>query len=239
MSGVAAWGVPDLHLADQCLDADYRDGERDASAASRRRRRVYVRKTDVVLSAAERVFLQSGFAATSMDDIAEEAGVSKRTVYSNFGNKQNLFAEVIRARCAMVPPDPQALTHALERSPDEGLVMLSVDFLTNIFDLAQVKLYQTVIAAVRRNPDVERIMYDGPIMQTQRMFEALLAAHVESGLLILDDVEVAAVRLIAMLKTNLQLKLLLGQPVPRDATILRRSAEASVHVFLYGALPRT
>lgn len=44
-----------------------------------------------MLSAAERVFAERGFQATSMDDIAELVGVSKPMLYEYFGSKEGLL----------------------------------------------------------------------------------------------------------------------------------------------------
>ncbi|MHA3020948.1 TetR/AcrR family transcriptional regulator [Mycobacterium sp. BMJ-28] len=48
-----------------------------------------------LLEAAKRRFLTHGYAATSLDDIAEDAGYSKGAVYSNFGSKQNVCRAVL------------------------------------------------------------------------------------------------------------------------------------------------
>ncbi len=55
-------------------------------------------KRAAILAAAKSLFVRNAFAGTSMDAIAAEAGVSKLTVYSHFGDKDNLFREVIRSR---------------------------------------------------------------------------------------------------------------------------------------------
>ena len=52
-------------------------------------------KRAAILDAAKRLFIQSGFDGTSMDQIATEAGVSKLTVYSHFGDKESLFLSLI------------------------------------------------------------------------------------------------------------------------------------------------
>ncbi len=56
-------------------------------------------KRAAVLAAAQRLFLSSGFAGTSMDAVAEAAGVSKLTAYKYFGSKQELFATAVAAKC--------------------------------------------------------------------------------------------------------------------------------------------
>jgi AcrR family transcriptional regulator len=48
-----------------------------------------------LLDAAADVFSRRGFAATSLDEIAEEAGFSKGAVYSNFQSKEDLFLAVL------------------------------------------------------------------------------------------------------------------------------------------------
>jgi AcrR family transcriptional regulator len=53
-----------------------------------------------VLIAASRVFARSGFHATSLDAVAEEAGFSRGAVYYNFADKEQLFLELLDRRCA-------------------------------------------------------------------------------------------------------------------------------------------
>jgi AcrR family transcriptional regulator len=59
---------------------------RDEKKANTRRR---------LLDAAADVFAKRGFATTSLDEIAEEAGFSKGAVYSNFASKEDLFLAVL------------------------------------------------------------------------------------------------------------------------------------------------
>jgi AcrR family transcriptional regulator len=51
-----------------------------------------------VLSAAERLFVAQGFHATSVDQVAGEAGYTKGAVYSNFASKEDLFFGVYERR---------------------------------------------------------------------------------------------------------------------------------------------
>src|SRR6478735_8059327 len=58
-----------------------------------------------ILETAKRLFLSQGYEGVSMDQIAAEAGVSKLTVYSHFGDKEALFAAAVRAKCEEMLPD--------------------------------------------------------------------------------------------------------------------------------------
>jgi TetR/AcrR family transcriptional regulator, mexJK operon transcriptional repressor len=56
------------------------------------------RKRAAIEQAAMDLFVRDGFARTSVDAIAEQAGVSKRTIYNHYGDKENLFLSVVRGR---------------------------------------------------------------------------------------------------------------------------------------------
>lgn len=57
-------------------------------------------KREAILEAAKRLFLCNGYDGSSMEAIASEAGVSKLTVYSHFTDKETLFSEAVKAKCA-------------------------------------------------------------------------------------------------------------------------------------------
>jgi AcrR family transcriptional regulator len=58
------------------------------------------RTREEVLAAASRIFARNGFHATSLDAIAEEAGLSRGAVYYNFADKEQLFLDLLDRRCA-------------------------------------------------------------------------------------------------------------------------------------------
>ena len=60
------------------------------------RRRERARATRIrVLDAARALFLERGYVATTIDAIAERADVSSETIYSTFGNKRSLLAQLV------------------------------------------------------------------------------------------------------------------------------------------------
>ncbi|MFZ1392197.1 MAG: TetR/AcrR family transcriptional regulator, partial [Dokdonella sp.] len=61
-------------------------------------------KRAAILQAAKQLFPEHGFDGTSMDTIAALAGVSKLTVYSHFVDKERLFIEAVREKCAEQMP---------------------------------------------------------------------------------------------------------------------------------------
>ena len=80
------------------------------------------RRKALVMDVATELFVERGYAATSLVDIARGAGVATRTLYQHFGDKEAIFREVIFARDegaalerpSVVPGD--TLFTALERA---------------------------------------------------------------------------------------------------------------------------
>jgi TetR/AcrR family transcriptional regulator of autoinduction and epiphytic fitness len=48
-----------------------------------------------IVAAAERLFLERGFGSVSMDELAETAGVARRTLYNQFSSKEEIFREML------------------------------------------------------------------------------------------------------------------------------------------------
>ena len=87
----------------------YRSALRDQQAAATRQ---------AVLAAARELFLAQGYGATTVEQIAESAGVSKPTVFSAVGNKQEVLATL---RTLALRGDDEDLTVA-EREPWQRVV---------------------------------------------------------------------------------------------------------------------
>lgn len=56
-----------------------------------------------IIEAAEELFANKGFAAVSLMDIAERAGVSKANIFHHFESKDGLYLAVLRSACESVP----------------------------------------------------------------------------------------------------------------------------------------
>lgn len=56
-----------------------------------------------IIDAAEALFSENGFAAVSLNDVAERAGVSKANIFHHFESKDGLYLAVLRSACESVP----------------------------------------------------------------------------------------------------------------------------------------
>jgi len=75
-------------------------------------------REEQILTVACRLFGESGFASTSVADIAEAAGISKPLIYNYFGSKEGLYAVCVQHAA-------EILTAEIERTAASGTVGLA------------------------------------------------------------------------------------------------------------------
>ena len=153
-------------------------------------------KRAAIESAALALFLRDGYARTSVDAVAREAGVSKRTVYDYYGDKQTLFLDVItRTQAGYEDRFRELLDRTLPAdAPDleAALTAFGRAFASGVAQTpdrnAMVRL---IVAEAAHFPDLlERWRAAGP---QQEMLADRLAHFAERGLLdVPDPVEAAA-----------------------------------------------
>lgn len=74
-------------------------------------------RADVIVEAAARLFFAPGFARVSMDDLARELGMSKKTIYRHFPDKRSLVAAVLDRQFAAVERTLVAAAEDAEGQP--------------------------------------------------------------------------------------------------------------------------
>lgn len=204
----------------------------------RRPRRDTQRKVDAILSAATKLFLRDGYTATSMDAVALEASVSKRTVYGHFGSKDELFADIIREMCSEVLPSTIAQPETDTDTVEEILARMGTVFLASVYVPAQIQLMRTVIAESSHHPEVGTMMFDGPVMASRKVVMDYFERLVSEGVVEIDDVPFAAAQYTGMLKTDIHMLLMIGVDVPVDRPKLEEISRKCAKVFLYGVMAR-
>jgi AcrR family transcriptional regulator len=181
--------------------------------------------------------MTNGFAGTSMDDVAQAAGVSKKTLYRFVPNKADLFESSVTDRIArfMLAVDPAALdllpvATALGRIVEEyGLLTLSPE---------TVAIQKLVIAESDRFPDLATSFFTDAVVATQQVLAAYLKQQCERGTLQIEDPDVAAGMLRGMMAMEPQRAAMMKQrALPSHEEIADR-ARRCVQVFLFGTAAR-
>jgi TetR/AcrR family transcriptional regulator, mexJK operon transcriptional repressor len=85
----------DLSVLDRSRPHRYIIALMSATSPKRRGDPRVVRSRAAVHEAARTLFLQEGYAGTTMDDIAAAAGIARRTLYNNYAGKDALFLEIM------------------------------------------------------------------------------------------------------------------------------------------------
>lgn len=123
------------------------------------------KKHDAALAAAEAQFLATGFESVTMDSIAKESRVSKQTLYSYFGSKQDLFLALVTAKTSVASRSvlssvPRITDAATARDEVRDLLVAQ---LSAVMDPEVLALRRLVIGEAVRFPQLARALYDhGP-----------------------------------------------------------------------------
>jgi TetR/AcrR family transcriptional regulator, mexJK operon transcriptional repressor len=152
------------------------------------------RKRRAILEAATAAFLRNGYRATTMDEVAAAAGVSKQTVYKHFADKERLFSEIVTSTVDEVSDPLYQAVLNLEDSGDieADLRNLARRQLALVMQPRLLQLRRLVIAEADRFPELGRTFYErGPgrtIAALATAFERLASRR----LLDADDPQLAA-----------------------------------------------
>ena len=172
-----------------------------------------------ILDGARQVFLERGFDAASMMDIAKAAGVSKGTLYVYFKDKDALFDGMVLGECAMQldgvfdfdPNDHDVEKVLLER----GKI-----FVRALANPKRLSSWRTVIAVAERMPEVGRKLYQSGPARGLTSLTAYLKAQVAAGILAIDDPEIAAAQFIETCHATMLKPMLFNfGPPPTDERI--------------------
>jgi AcrR family transcriptional regulator len=198
--------------------------------AARRVHRGQARRVELA-TVAERLFLTHGFADTTMQMIALEAGASKETLYRHFSSKEALFAELINARATQVAGPQTAL--ARDEPPETALFELGISLMQLMTKGDALSLFNIVIADAQRAPDLARIFYDqGPGTTLQRL-TAYLRSATRRGRLQCSNPHRAAKLFIGAVISHHHLHCLIGQPPAAVSPAeMKEHVQAAVEMFL-------
>ena len=198
-------------------------------------------KRSLIAQAALRLFLRDGFARTSVDAIAEEAGVSKRTIYSHYGDKENLFLSVVRdTYSGMIGVIVGLMDQYLTDVPDGAVEANITAFACEAALLAarsseRSAIIRLMMAEASHFPELQAIQMR-PRGITAAIADRLvrLAAR---GLLDVPEPEEAANHLFALTMGQMNNRTLFGAVSMPDEEI-RRMASSGARAFLRAYRPR-
>ncbi|MGO4261985.1 TetR/AcrR family transcriptional regulator [Lysobacter sp. TAB13] len=187
-------------------------------------------KRNAILEAAKRLFLSDGFDGVSMDQIATEAGVSKLTVYSHFGDKETLFGAAVKAYCEQHLPSP-LFEAALATPLRERLIEIATAFYELISTPEAIQIHRLLCSPQMADSPLSKMFWDAGPQRLHTEFADLLQRRAETGELEVQDALRAANQFFALVKGEPHALLMFGCGSTGKSE-LKAHIEASVTMFL-------
>lgn len=184
-----------------------------------------------IAEGARKVFMERGFDAASMGDIAKAAGVSKGTLYVYFKDKDELFGAIVGRECTFQAEGVFQFDHA-NRDVEAVLRKHGAAFVVKMCDPHRLSSMRAVIAIADRMPDLGRKVYEaGPAIGSARL-AGYLHAMVDAGVLAIDDVELAAAQFIESCHAGLFKPVLFNFAPPPTPERIDYAVGIAVRTFL-------
>jgi TetR/AcrR family transcriptional repressor of mexJK operon len=203
-------------------------------------RRRSVDKRRSILDAAGPVFGELGYERASIETIAAAAGVSKPTIYSYFGGKEELFRESVADSARSINADSLAAVHSLDvRSKNwrAGLTRTAVALTACQRSDCASALSRLVNAEIVRDPSVFVAVREAGYDPIVDALAGRLAMLSNTGVLTIDDPILAAKQLMALAMVELPDLTALGTRAVSDAA-LKKAVGAGVDTFVKAYEPR-
>ncbi|KSV80254.1 hypothetical protein N183_16835 [Sinorhizobium sp. Sb3] len=207
----------------------------------RSRGRPQVRSDDetrkVIILAAERQFCDLGYETANINVIAQNSGVSTKTLYRLFPTKADLFERVISLRIDefVIEVDEENLD---AMSLKAGLVRLLAAYGHLVLAADTIAIIRLVLAEAERFPQIAATFWEKAIERTNATLEQWLKRQSEAGRLVIVCPYQTAGMLRGMMAMEPQRAVMMGRVNAIDeATIITR-ADICAEIFLSGTVPR-
>lgn len=213
----------------------------DGEVTRRRGRPVQMEAAEreaLVLDSAIELLSRHGPDDVTMADIARHAGMSKRTLYALYGNREELLGAGLKrmSQTLFRPLQPEEHGASLE----ERLRILLTLNPTMENPAVPLEMLRIVIAEARKRPEMARSLSRKGPGHVVEMLSSELLRGVRSGEIAIpeDDVPAAAELLVDMVVGNTIADLLDPDRVLRRPEERAARRDQAIHIFLNGVRPR-
>jgi TetR/AcrR family transcriptional regulator, mexJK operon transcriptional repressor len=190
-----------------------------------------------LLEVATQLFMERGFDCTSIDAVAEAAGISKPTVYARYQDKRDLFVAVLRKRIRdwLAPISAAAEAQATEAKPKSirtTLHNLSRRMLAYSRAPEAGALQRIISAQALQFPDLATLANEEGWQRAIRGVASLLSQFNARGEIEIGDPELAADQFLNLVLGHCKRLNLYG--IAGDPKSEERYRKAAVELFLVG-----
>ena len=194
-----------------------------------------------LIEVATSLFMERGFEATSIDAVAEAAGVSKQTVYAHYRDKRDLFATVLQGRIQrwLAPLSAAAEAQAAGVGPKDietALHDLSRELLALSAAPGACMLHRILAAQAFQFPEIATLAYEEGWLRGIRAVASLLQKFAARGQIEVEDPEPAAEFFLSLVLERP--KRLASYGITASPETHERWRQAAVELFLKGVKTR-
>ena len=176
------------------------------------------------------MFMSRGFDGTSIDAVAEAAGMSKRTVYARYRDKNELFSAALRELIERsLVPFKQFNPSTSQLEP--ALMAIGRHLLSIALTPRSVGLYRILVAEAERRPELARLAHAEGRRQAIRGIAATLRRHADE--LRVRDLDHAAEQFLSLVVDSSLRSAAFG--LGSGAADIDTKVRAAVDLFLNGA----
>lgn len=194
-----------------------------------RGRPVDAAKREAIVKAATASFFDVGYAASSIEQIAADAGVSKVTVYNHFGDKRALFAAAVEHQCELMRGH-FAIESVVGQSIRSRLQAIGEAMFAFLSRPEMVQFERRIAAETEFDPEIGQAFLAAGPWRMKAAFSAFLAHAQAQGELKVADPELAAEQFVSMCKGMGDLERRFGVTPSNEEN--SRRIKGAVDVFL-------
>lgn len=134
-----------------------------------------------LLAAALDLFVERGFAATRLDDVARAAGVSKGTLYLYFSSKEELFKAVVRENIVPLIGEAESVIDQFEGSSEELFRLIMTTWWGSVGNNKLSGLPKLMMAEAGNFPELARFYQEEVIDRGESMVAKMLKRGMARG----------------------------------------------------------
>jgi TetR/AcrR family transcriptional regulator, mexJK operon transcriptional repressor len=191
------------------------------------------RQLDVrVREAAVKTFVELGYGGASMDAIAREAGITRKSLYARYSDKRAIFVDVIPWALARVTNDATA-DFAATDDLETDLIAFGRMAIHQVVSAEEVSLKRIALNEVGQFPEFTVAADSLMWAARQRACTALLGHHKDRGAITVEDVELAAEHFLALVESLPSRLADFG--IHRSSEHEERHLHNAVRLFMHGA----
>jgi AcrR family transcriptional regulator len=189
---------------------------------------------DRLLDAATSLFIETGYAKTTMDAIARRAGASSKTVYSRFANKEEILTAVVRRLMdrAVAADEAAVGAGAIGNDPHDFLLKVGRQLAALSEARETAGLNRLIMGEAFQFPELKRLFVDLHDRAIAVVREPLEKWQREGVLAAVPQPRLAAIIFIEMVASIPRIRALLGEPLARRET--NALVNTAVDLFLRG-----